>query len=546
MAEFIRHIECPSCGSSDANSLYSDGSTFCFACQKASKGTEGEAYDEPSKEFSNETFNGVSNLPFTKSVRGITPTTYHKYSYGKTEAGDHVINHVDKDGKVVAQKFRYKDKTFSWKGSPKAAVPFGLALWRSGGKRITITEGELDCLAVAEALGCKYPVISVNNGAQGAAKDLKQYIEQINSFDEIVIWFDNDEPGQKGAKALAALFPPGKVLMINSSPYKDANEILTEKGKAAVLQYYYEAKKYSPDGIISGASLDFDTIVNIDSKRSVMTPYPKLNKMLRGLRKGELVTFTAGTGMGKTTIVREIAYDMLNNHKLKIGWVALEENTQRSALGFMSLFLDCPIYMDEERETFDKEKLREAFDTVINNENIHFFDHFGSLDSNNLISKLRYLAVGAEVDFIFLDHISIVISGGVQQENERIAIDNLMTSLRSLAEETGVGICVISHLRKPAGEKGFENGVEVTLSHLRGSGSIAQLSDGVIAIERNQQAEEGSNIGNIRVLKNRYTGETGLAGSVKFYKETGRLLDEQYYHPEADGFADESKSQEDF
>jgi twinkle protein len=156
---------------------------------------------------------------------------------------------------------------------------------------------------------------------------------------------------------------------------------------------------------------------------------------------------------------------------------------------------------------------------------VFFYDHWGSLESEVLISKLRYLAVGAEVDFIFLDHISIVVSGGGYGDNERVAIDNLMTALRSLAEETKVGIVIISHLRRAQGDKGFENGHEVTLSHLRGSGGIAQLSDAVVALERDQQAETDSNVGNVRILKNRYTGENGLAGKVKYYKETGRLLD---------------------
>jgi twinkle protein len=191
-----------------------------------------------------------------------------------------------------------------------------------------------------------------------------------------------------------------------------------------------------------------------------------------------------------------------------------------------------PIYLQEEREKADKEALHKAYEDVVATDNLYFYDHWGSLESENLINKLRYLAVGAEVDFIFLDHISIVVSGGNNGDNERIAIDALMTSLRSLAEETNVGIIIISHLRRPSGDKGFENGHEVTLSHLRGSGGIAQLSDAVVALERDQQAEEESNVGNVRILKNRYTGENGLAGRVRYYKDTGRLMD---YSDEEEG-----------
>ena len=533
MSTFIYHTECPSCGSSDGRAIYDDGGSYCFVCNKYFKGDE----EVNTKEFSNEEVQLEEVLDIQSPIRGISPRIFRIYSYGKTPSGVHVYNAYNIEGKVVAQKFRYPDKTFKWKGSVKEAVPFGLHLWRSGGQRITITEGELDALSVAEALGGKYPVISIVNGASGAKKELAKHIEFLNSYGEVVLAFDNDAPGRKATAEVATLFPPGKVKTINLGKYKDFNEVLQSEGKAGVLKYYYETRTYTPDGIISGSSLDFDAVVNIDTTKSYMTPFKGINDKLRGLRKGELVTFTAGSGIGKTTLVREIAYDLAVNQQLKIGWVALEENTQRSALGFMGIYLDTPVHLTEEREKVDDKQLREAFEKVVHTDKVYFYDHWGSLDSDNLISKLRFLAVAAEVDFIFLDHISIVISGQ-DVGNERQAIDNLMTALRSLAEETQVGICVISHLRRPQGDRGFENGTEIGLSHLRGSGGIAQLSDGVVAIERNQQAAEGSNIGTIRVLKNRYTGSVGKAGTVKYYAETGRLMD---YEIEEGEFRDEEE-----
>ena len=92
-------------------------------------------------------------------------------------------------------------------------------------------------------------------------------------------------------------------------------------------------------------------------------------------------------------------------------------------------------------------------------------------------------------------------------------------------EETGIGLVLVSHLRRPSGDRGHENGREVTLSQLRGSGSIGHLSDIVIALERNQQSddEDIANTTTIRVVKNRYTGDLG-AGCYLFYdKNTGRL-----------------------
>tara|TARA_R110000765_G_scaffold141511_2_gene242462 strand:+ start:48 stop:428 length:381 start_codon:yes stop_codon:yes gene_type:complete len=109
--------------------------------------------------------------------------------------------------------------------------------------------------------------------------------------------------------------------------------------------------------------------------------------------------------------------------------------------------------------------------------------------------------------------------------DERRAIDNIMTRLRSIVEETGVGLILVSHLRRVEGNRGHENGVAVSLSHLRGSQSIAQLSDCVIALERDQQSDDPqeANTTHMRVLKSRYTGDVGMATHLVYDKDTGRL-----------------------
>jgi twinkle protein len=131
-------------------------------------------------------------------------------------------------------------------------------------------------------------------------------------------------------------------------------------------------------------------------------------------------------------------------------------------------------------------------------------------------------ALGCE--YVFLDHLSIVVSG-LGDGDERRLIDNVMTSLRSLVEETQIALFVVSHLRRPAGDQGHEQGAQTSLAQLRGSHSIAQLADAVIGFERDQQDETNSNLLTLRVLKNRYTGETGLAGGLRWFRESGRLVE---------------------
>ena len=153
-----------------------------------------------------------------------------------------------------------------------------------------------------------------------------------------------------------------------------------------------------------------------------------------------------------------------------------------------------------------------------------FYDSWGSCDVDSLMTKLRYLAVGCECDFIVLDHVSMVVSG--MDVEERKTLDLLMTNLRQFVEQTGVGLIGVCHLRRNGGKDSFNEGGQVSLTDLRGSAGLEQLSDVVIASERNQQHgdEDKQDITNFRVLKNRPFGNVGPAGAARYDRDRGRLL----------------------
>ena len=514
-ATFLRHTSCPTCGSSDGNSEYSDGHYFCFVCQTY---TKGERRVTPISQ------NLIQDLrPINKLTRGIREETFSKfnYCYGTYRGATvHVAPFYFK-GKLVAQKIRTKDKDFYWVGEAKNIELFGQHLWKNSGdyrKRIIITEGEIDCLSVSQAFSNKWPVVSIPSGAQSAAKYLKQQLEFLEGYEEIVLGFDNDEPGRKATEECCQLFSPGKVKVADWSPYKDANEMLQDGKAYEITQRVFDAKQYRPDGIV--AAEDLWEVVNTPPEKGYDIQYPKLNGMLQGLRKGELVMFTAGSGIGKSTIVHEIGYYLKQQYGLKIGVIALEENVKRTIERYMSIYLEKPLHIS--REGFSEEDLKVAFDVA--SQNLWLYDHWGSLETSRLLSKLRYMVKALGVDFIILDHISIVVSGLEDAgQDERKDIDRLMTNLRSLAEETNVGILGVVHLKRKEQGKSFNEGRQVSLSDLRGSGSLEQLSDAVVALERDQQGDS-PNRSTIRVLKNRFTGVTGQADELDYSPTSGRLL----------------------
>ena len=543
---FLYHTSCdnPDCGSSDGVAVYEGGTGHCFSCEKNYRGLNEENPVEDTAGFEDENINKSKVTQFGTAVRGIQPDIFTQYSYFKDAKGVHVIQHYDETGALVAEKRRFQDKTFSWSGSAKSAVPFGMNLWRSGGKKIYITEGEIDCLSVATAIKGKYPVISINNGAQSAKKDLAKHMDFLNSYDEIILWFDADKPGRKAVAEVAALFEPGKVKTIDSAPFKDANDILKKKGVAGVTKYYYEAKDFTPAGIVNANEEGFEGFMADDKADEVFsTPYNHVE-----IAKGSITTFVSGSGMGKSTIVREIGHHLLTTLGKTVGHVALEESNAVSRRAYIGIELNKQlvkkrVWAEYKQDNANQKALKDAYDKVIGSNRLYLYNHFGSLDSDSLINKLRFLAVGAGADVIILDHISIVVSGlDDMGDNERRVIDVLMTKLRSLVEETGVAMILVSHLRRPSGDKGHEDGTQVSLSHLRGSASIGQLSDSVIGLEGNQQDEEHKNERIIRRLKDREGGETGIMGKAIYITEEGRLMPMDWDGDIEGDFEDEEKT----
>ena len=335
-----------------------------------------------------------------------------------------------------------------------------------------------------------------------------------------MICFDGDEAGKRAASQVAEVFG-GKCKIFKHKPeLKDACDYLRTKQDGLFRELWWQADQHVPDGIIVGSSLLEEVLRPIEPS-DCDYPYDGINKLTYGIRKGELVTITAGSGLGKSQFVREIVWNVLNKTKDNLGLMFLEESVRKTALSIMSLAANKPLHLpDCEATQLEKE---DAFLETLGSDRIYLFDHFGSTSVDNIINRVRYLSKGLGCNYIFLDHISIVVSAQASGD-ERKAIDEIMTKLRMLVQETGIALIVVSHLKRPE-SKGHEEGAATSLAQLRGSGSIAQLSDMVIGLERNGQAEDMKerNTTRVRVLKNRFSGITGPACNLLYSHDTGRM-----------------------
>lgn len=520
------HAPCPKCSSSDAFSYKDDDEWgFCFSCNKNSPINPEVKSSTYSKEnYDMHTLNEIQSYD-TRGFqeRGITKTVAAYYGVKVSYAEDGTISShfypYTKDSQVVAYKERKLPKKFNIHGEFKDVQFFGQNV-SSGGKRVVIAEGELDALAVAQAQYDKYqrfyPAVAIPSASSKSL--ILEQREWLRSFDEVVLCFDMDEPGQKAAQEAAKIIGYDKVKLV-TLPEKDPCEVLIKHGSPKLMQCIFDAKEMSPAGIVKGEAV----WEQFRLKQSITSlPYPacldSLNEKLFGMRLGEIVLFTSGTGSGKSTVIKEIVLDILENTGDMVGMVSLEESVGDTAEKFIGMQLKKNLTVDNVPE----EEQYAAFNKVFGDERLVLLDHQGSVSDESLVDKMERLALMG-CKYIILDHITIAVSEGSKGKTGNEAVDSLMSDLLKLCKKHNIWLGIISHLRK--GEKPFEEGNMPDIDSVKGSGSIKQIAFDIIAFCRNMIAEDDRvrNTIRFRVLKSRFTGKTGDCGSSFYNTKTGRL-----------------------
>lgn len=520
MSKFVKHIPCEKCGSSDGNSLYEDGHTYCFVCEHRTNGTNLERPRDPG---------GSYNTGLGLADRGISSATTKKYGVGAVIREGQVVSHHypyhDKNGHQVSSKTRIVlGKKFFFDGNVSAATLFGQHLFPAGSsKSITLVEGECDALAAFELLGSKYPVVSLVTGSGGAVKDVAANFEYLNSFPEIVVCFDKDEakispdgsvkyPGQEAALAVANMFESGKVRVLTLARGKDPNEYLINKFNKEFVDEWWKAPKHIQSGLKYGSDL-WKEISEPKNYETVNYPWDGLNKLTYGLRLSELVTITADSGIGKTALLREMAkfiLDQTEEKKYGVGLLFFEETNRDTGLGLMSIEANKPLHLPDVAASVDKRELKALFDKVLNNERVVIWDHFGSNSIHEVLSKVRHMHnLGCK--YIILDHLSIVVSD--QSGDERKQLDEITTKLKTLCMELDIAIVVVVHTNRQG--------------QIRGTAGVEQLSNMVIRLHRDKEDPDPwrRNITKVVIQKNRFSGQTGPACYLHYQQETGRLVE---------------------
>lgn len=449
--------------------------------------------------------------------RSLSQETCERYGYrtGKLNGSPVQFAPYYKEGQVVAAKVRGKDKEFKVIGEGRKLPLFGQHL-QTTGKMLVVTEGEIDAMSVSQALGHKWPCVSVPTGAKGALGAFKDNIDYLKSFEKVVLFFDNDEPGQAAVKECAQVLPAGTAFIVSVIGAKDANDMLKQDRVGDLVKAIWNAQAYRPDHII--------TIADIIDKACAdpVMGYPwfidELTKETYGRNDGDVITLGAGVGVGKTDFVtQQIEYD-LSVLKQGVAVFALEQDPVETVRRIAGKHVGKILHIPDPSIT--PEDRRTAIEAVQGSGRFFMYDSWGVADWDAIESKIEYLSLSEGVKFFYVDHLTALAA---MEDDEKKAIEQIMARAAGMANKLNIVLLFVSHLATPEG-KSHEEGGRVMAKHFKGSRAIAQWSHLMLGIERNQQDDDQKNQALLRCLKDRKTGRaTGLTIPLFYDRDTGRL-----------------------
>lgn len=457
------------------------------------------------------------------------------YTDGETPVSHYYPKSID--GEVMGYKVRnLEHKSFWAVGKGSGCDLFGIEQARRGDcytKILYVFEDELSAMSGYQALvtmgkgGATKPAcVSLPDGAGSAAAAISRNRGFVEGFETIVVCMDNDQAGEDAFHAIRSLYPE-KVLKAkipkgfygenNEKPIKDANDLLMS---GRVLELFnalrYNASKESPAGAATVAECLDDALKKPEWGMSY--PWAGLTDLTFGLRYGDLISVGGGVGGGKTLIAHELSAHLINVHKEKVGVFMLEETPGNTLKNIAGKSANTPFHRPDVE--FDPDLLRNEI--LKYDGQLHLYRNFGQNDWEDIKKCIRFWVVEHGVKFIFLDNITALTAHLTATEiNTEVA--TIAAELAGMCNELEFTCFVFSHLNPPKSGAPHEEGGQVQEVQFTGSRALMRFSQLILGFERNKQGEgEEKNLSQIRVLKDRYFGQTGTIGT-KYDPNTGRL-----------------------
>lgn len=536
---------CEECGSGRRFFTYADGHTHCHACgdHTAPSGERRLPVEARSVTPAGEALKPLPKGYADLTKRGLKSPILQRYGYflaGYRGQTVQVSQYYQDAGTIGWQKARTASKEFELIRVSESA-PSVADCWLFGrqvygdrfDRRCVITTGELDTLSIAQVLDCKCAVVSVNGGDTAAARNLKANYLWLDRFEEIILWFDDDESGREALEECAKLFKVGKIRIARVAGHKDASSVLQAGKPGDIEAAIYTATAWRPKGIVNAA--DSVTAVLAPTDKVTRFAYPaqmeKLQEMTGGMGEGEVVYHVAGTGIGKSSVLREIQYSLVRQG-VKVAVLSFEDPIRDMKLGIMSIHADERLQLIAEPDPDDAAAVKKYNDKMIRihgevfgEGNVELFDpESAEWSMEAILGYVRYCICALDCRVVFIDPLSFVATGIALTVDERRVLDKIAAEFSKTAIELGAHIQISHHLKRTSGTP-HEEGAPTSLNELRSSGGLANFAMCVIGWERNNQAAaDGWRVTQSRIIKPlRRMGRSGLA-DVLYYTEAGRLI----------------------
>lgn len=491
------NLECDidgGCGSSDAMVINADGSHHCFSCGKTSSEKLSSSTETP--------IQVNQRQPFKQSFRTITADILNKY--GCVEDETSVYYPFYSEDNLVGYKVRNKlAKAFRVEGNINQEL-FGQRLF-NGGKYITICEGQDDAMAIHQMFGAKYASVSINSASTGLS-DIKRNIEYIQTFDNIVLCMDNDEAGTKASNDIAEFIGGSNVKIMTLNKHKDANDYLKAGDTQAFIDSFWNAKQYSPAGVVMFADA-WEFFEGRNSARRYPLPdcFNGVNEMLNGgIGQGEITTIGALTSIGKTTVVNNIVYGLLNNTEdLRLGYFGAETDVGELVEGLMSIHTETNLANKD--ISVSSESLKQVHESLEWKNRLAVLNHDGSMSTEQLMNKIKAMVKMLDLDVFILDPLQATL-----QNLDNATVEDFMDRCLKLVKSTNTSLVLVSHMKKPD----TRDAHSVSEYDLKGSSAINQVSFNTILLSRDKSAEDTAcrHSTRIQVVKARKGKDTGEAG----------------------------------
>lgn len=449
----------------------------------------------------------VSRLDITGEVnkylaieRKICPTVISAYKIAELRDSKHgavVVFPYLKDEKRVMIKYMpvgRDGKKHLWTSKDSAKILFGWQTLPDRARSVVITEGEIDAMSLATV---GIPALSIPYGAgkQSQNEWIENDYDDLEQFDEIIVWMDNDEPGRESAIEIATRLGIERCRIASAShESKDINEMLLKGCKLVHFQECIDsARAIEPDNLRSAA--DFcDEVINEfyppdGEEVGVRLGWDSANWLL--IRPAELIIVSGTNGHGKSQFAGQlILYAMNQGHKAVIASMELPSRRLLHRLTKQVAAIETP----------SEEYIRAVHRWY--RDKLWIYDKTGKVSVDKMLEAFTYSRRRYGADFFLIDSLMMCGIGADDYAGQK----EFVNRLTEWKLENNATVLLVTHSRKQQSESMKPDKMDV-----RGAAEITDMADTVLTVWRNKDEDkpDGSADGLIICSKQRNSGYEG-------------------------------------